>query len=243
MLFAALLVTFSVYSFNKLTDRKEDLVNVPERFDFAKGKGSFLISFSVLSYAIALLLGALESGLVVPILLIPLCSGIIYSMKISPDVSRLKDIFVAKNFLVTLSCVAIATFLPAIYLWNNTLIFLIFFFFFIKLFINTSLFDVRDVEGDEKQGVNSIPVIIGIDKTKKLLLGINSLLIPWLAVSIYLGLFTKYLPILIFCIAYGYWYIMHFCKKKAGKFSYDLVIDGEWMLLVVLCFIVRSIHF
>lgn len=91
--------------------------------------------------------------------------------------------------------------------------------------------------------METIPAMLGINGTKKLLLILNSLLIPWLAVSIYLGLFTKYIPILIFCIGYGYWYIVHFCKERAGKFSYDLVIDGEWMLLVFLCFIIRSIHF
>lgn len=243
LLSAAFLVTLSIYSINKVTDKEEDSINVPERAGFIKGKELFLILFSALFYIIALLIGGLESGLAVPILSIPLFIGISYSVKIFPSIHRLKDVFVANVLIVTLSWVLLATFLPAIYLWNNTLIFLIFIFLFIKLFINAVLFNVKDVEGDRQCDVKTIPGVLGINRTKKLLLVLNSLLIPWLAVSIYLGLFTKYLPILIFCIAYGYWYIIHFCKEKAGKFSYDLVIDGEWMLLVFLCFIIRSIHF
>jgi 4-hydroxybenzoate polyprenyltransferase len=102
---------------------------------------------------------------------------------------------------------------------------------------------VRDIEGDKQFGVKTIPVTIGIDKTKKLLLVLNSLPIPWLVISLHIGFFTRYLPVLIFCIVYAYWYIIHFCKEKPGKFSYDLVIDGEWILLFFLCFITRFIPF
>lgn len=242
IVFAVFLITFSMYSFNKLTDREEDLINMPKRASFIGAEGSFLIFFSLIPYGAALLIGGLENKLAMPILLFPLCAGIAYSVKI-PYLVRLKDILVMKNLIVSLSWALGAGLLPAIYLHNPMLVFLIFCFFLIKCFINTVLFDVRDIRGDGEKDVKTIPVIIGIDKTKKLLLVLNSLLIPWLAVSIYLGLFTKYIPILIFCIGYGYWYIIHFCKERAGKFSYDLVIDGEWILLVFLCFIVRSIHF
>jgi 4-hydroxybenzoate polyprenyltransferase len=240
--FAIFLVTFSVYGINKLTDKKEDSVNAPERTSFTANKGLLLLSLSIISYAIALFLGGSENVLAIPILLIPLCTGTVYSVKI-PNFPRLKNILAVKNLTVSLAWAIIAAFPPGIYSFNLILIHSVFYFILIKGFVNTILFDVRDVEGDRKQGVKSIPVTIGIDRTKKLLLLVNSLLIPWLAVSIYLGLFTKYLAVLIFCIIYGYWYIIHFCKERAGKFSYDLVIDGEWILLVFLCFIIRFIPF
>lgn len=54
------------------------------------------------------------------------------------------------------------TFLPATWFsWNFAMLLYIFFFFFIKSFVNTILFDVRDVKGDAENHVKTIPVFIG----------------------------------------------------------------------------------
>ncbi len=95
-------------------------------------------------------------------------------------------------------------------------------------------FDVRDIEGDRTSGVRTIPVVFGRQKTKNLLLILNSTLIPWLAFSYLSGFFHHYLFVLIFAIAYGYWYILHFCKlEKIGE-SLDVLVDGEWIPVVIL---------
>jgi 4-hydroxybenzoate polyprenyltransferase len=101
---------------------------------------------------------------------------------------------------------------------------------------------VRDIEGDKQFGVKTIPVTIGIDKTKKLLLVLNSLPIPWLVISLHIGFFTRYLPVLIFCIVYAYWYIIHFCKERKIGYSIDLLVDGEWLILVVMCIFMKLLH-
>jgi len=41
------------------------------------------------------------------------------------------------------------------------------------------LLDVRDIEGDQKAGVRTIPVSLGVNKTRNLLLLLNSTLVPW----------------------------------------------------------------
>ena len=112
---------------------------------------------------------------------------------------------------------------------------LIFYFFFIKLFVNTVIFDVRDIKGDRISGVRTIPVVFGREKTKNLLLGLNSTLIIWLALSYFMGFFRQYLLVFIFCIFYGYLYILYFCKDglKAGN-SFDLFVDGEWVIIAIL---------
>lgn len=99
-----------------------------------------------------------------------------------------------------------------------------------KSCINSILFDVRDIEGDTINRVRTIPVFLGINKTRNLLIFLNSILIPWLIFSHFHGYFHKYLLVLIFAIVYGYWYILHFCRngKKAGR-SLDLLVDGEFI--------------
>ena len=231
---------FTIYSLNKLTDREEDSVNSPERTSYIQRNGKLILVLSIASCSIAILLGFSVKPLTIPIFLFPLLVGIIYSIQIHPKIPRLKDITGIKSVMVATSWAVLTTFLPAIYLQNIIIIIpLIFYFFFTKIFVNTVIFDVRDIEGDQKNNIRTIPVAIGRTKTKKMLLIIHSSLIPWLAVSMYLDLFTRYIPVLIFCIIYGFWYINYFCNNKIPQFATDILIDGEWLFVAVFCFIIN----
>ncbi|MDL5501638.1 MAG: hypothetical protein QSU88_00315, partial [Candidatus Methanoperedens sp.] len=114
----------------------------------------------------------------------------------------------------------------------------IFYYIFIKYIINTILFDVRDIDGDRTNGVITIPVFFGLKKTKNILLLLNSTLIPFTILSYLKGFFREYLFVLILIILYGYWYILHFCSEniEIGK-SLDLLVDGEWTLVVLIVLI------
>ena len=237
LLLASFLLTFTVYNLNKLTDIKEDSINVPERAGFIEKNKHSVYFASISSYIVALSLSFLLNPFAIFIILFPLCIGITYSIKISN--LRLKDITGIKNIVIALSWSVAGTFFPLIVSFRDLiLISLIFYFFFTKLFINTVLFDIRDIEGDRMSGVRTIPVVFGRQKTKNLLLILNSTLIPWLAISYLSGFFHQYLFVLIFAIAYGYGYILHFCKEglKIGK-SLDLLVDGEWIPVAAFAYV------
>lgn len=226
------LVVYSVYSINKLTDQEEDAVNTPERSTFAKGNERFLLTLAIASYIAALLLGLIEGQLAAGILLIPLLSGISYSTNSLSiiGIPRLKDIFLMKSFIVAFSWAVCAAFLPALQLCDPAKLYFIFPFFFIKIFINTVLFDVRDVEGDTLNSVKTIPVIIGIKRTRQALLIIQSLLVTWLV--LFSDLFIEYCVILIASMVYGYLYILYFCNANhRGGTSWDILLEGEWVLM------------
>lgn len=237
------LITFSIYGLNKLTDIKEDTINLPERSNTIK-KIKPILKFSIaFSFILSMLLGLLTNILTLPILLFPLLLGIIYSAKLSKNFPRLKDISGVKNITIALSWAVGSTFLPVIYLLEKKtiLIILVFYFFFLKSYINSILFDVRDVEGDKRSGVRTIPAFLGINKTKNLLIILNSTLIPWLIFSYFQGFFHKYFFVLVFTIVYGYWYILYFCNRdiKIGK-SLDLLVDGEWIPIMIFALIFRA---
>jgi 4-hydroxybenzoate polyprenyltransferase len=241
---ATFLIIFSTYGLNKLTDIKEDAINAPERAKIIK-KIEPVFKFSlVFSFILSLLLGFSVNVLTLPVLLFPLFSGTLYSVKFSKNLPRLKDILGVKNITIALTWAVGSTLLPAICLLEKEImqILLIFYFFFLKSLINAVLFDIRDIEGDRISGVRTMPVVFGRKKTKNLLLILNSTLIPWLAISYLSGFFYQYLPVLIFAIAYGYWYISHFCREglKIGK-SLDLLVDGEWIPIVIFCFCLPSL--
>ncbi len=231
------LVIFSTYGLNKLTDIKEDVVNNPERVGIIKKLG-YIFKFSVtLSFMLTLILGFLVNVFTLLVLLFPLFSGILYSVRLSKNLPRLKDITGVKNIIIALAWAVPSTLLPIFYFYRETNIFniLVFYLFFLKSYINSILFDVCDIEGDSMHGMRTIPILLGRNKTKKLLLILNSTLIPWLILSYYEGIFQRYVFILAFSIIYGYWYILYFCKegKKRSK-SLDLLVDGEWIPTIAL---------
>lgn len=236
LLFATFFIIFGVYGINKLTDLKEDLINTPERANLIIRIQKVFKLLVILSFAISLILGLTVNVLTIPVLLAPLFAGILYSIRLSPNLPRLKDITAVKNIIIALSWGIGAAFLPAIcYSKELITILLIFYFFTLRSFINSVLFDVRDVEGDKKNNIPTIPVTIGVENTKKLLLALNSTFLPWLAIAYYLNLFTSHiLVVLLFAVIYSFTYILHFCNsKKIGK-SLDLFVDGEWIILVAL---------
>lgn len=244
LLFAVFLSTFSIYSLNRLTDMEEDLINAPEREVYVKGKEKTLLALCILSYGVALLLGFLVKPESILVLLFPLFIGVLYSMEFSRNIPRLKNISGMKNISVSLSWTVGAVFLPLIFKYPGFLVIsLLFYFVFVKCLVDTISFDIRDIEGDKKSGVKTIPVLLGRSKTRLLLLGVQSTLIIWLSVAILKGVFVHYWLIFAFSIIYGYWLIQYFSKdRKLKVFSRDLFVDGEWMILAALCFMI-NIHF
>ena len=232
LLAAMFFVIYSVYSLNRVTDQEEDAVNMPERSALVQGNEKILLILASVAYIVALFLGWLASPFAALILLVPIVLGIAYSKDIFSifGIPRLKDILFVKSFVVALSWAACGALLPALYLESLTKLWFVFPFFFIKMFINTVLFDVRDVNGDTLNGVNTVPVVIGVSWTKRLLLTLQTLLTVWTA--LFLDLFNDYSLILIASMVYGYLYILYFCTENTrNKTLIDILVDGEWIIM------------
>ena len=228
--FAAFLVSFSVYTQDKITDLDKDVINIPSRAEFLRRKKDLAIAYSSLAYllsAIILFLGEPISSL---LLLIPIAANVVYGKKLIPGVPRLKDIPVMKNTIVAFSWVLVTVIIPITYQFklqsgpSFMVIFAVLYFMFIKMFIKTVLYDVRDEFGDRINNVRTIPVLIGSKATVKVLLVLNStlfLVLPWLKE------FSRILA--LFLIAYGYLYILYFSEPR-DPLALDLCVDGEFML-------------
>ena len=231
LLLASFFITFAVYSINKLTDIKEDSINLVDRAEFTEKYRHYLIITIIISSFAALYISLLHSIFAIFVIFIPFFIGLVYSIKIANF--RFKDIICIKSISVALAWAAVGTFIPVIvHSFDCLIISFIFCFFFVKLFINTVLFDIRDIEADMLNQVITLPVFLGVKKTKKLLLLLNSTLIIWVIFSY--TFFHIFFLILIFSIAYGYWYILYFTKEgiKIGK-SIDLLVDGEFIIIAI----------
>jgi 4-hydroxybenzoate polyprenyltransferase len=161
------------------------------------------------AYFVSLLIVAAIDPWKLPFPLLYGLAGWIYARRIGSV--RLKDLPGAKTIIVagvTAICFAGLVGGP---LWLYALEFLL-------ISIDTILFDIRDLRGDALNGVRSIPVLLGREKTLFLLAVLDGLLalIYWPAA------------------AYGAFLIVYF-RKERDSLSYDLLVDGwsMWVLLLL----------
>lgn len=88
------------------------------------------------------------------------------------------------------------------------------FFVFVRFFVNVVLFDLRGIEGDVASGIITIPAYVGRNKTKNLLLLVNSTLVIWLAYSYMQGLFHR---ILLFLFSPSFMRTFAFCISARAR--------------------------
>ncbi|WP_292405885.1 MULTISPECIES: UbiA family prenyltransferase [unclassified Methanoculleus] len=231
-----MLIVFAVYNLNRKTDENEDAINNIERYTFTKEYGSLLFRSAVSAYIVALCLSALQGFDSFLITAVPLIAGIIYSVPLFPSwfgFRRLKEVPVMKSLVVAFSWTAPTTFLPICHasLPVDAVTGIVGIFFFFQVFINTVIFDMRDVEGDVASGVKTIPTMLGIRRTLILLTGVNLIIgTPLLLVSGFLSGPCSAL-LLAAGVVYAQGYLLCFPRFGTEKFFFELLTDGEFIVL------------
>jgi 4-hydroxybenzoate polyprenyltransferase len=221
-------LTFTIYNLDRLDGSKEDKINDSQKQSLYKGKKKTWMLILSTSLTLCFLLIIETNVSLMLIYLVPLFSSILYGKSVL-FFPRLKNIPVLKNVVLVSTWTLMATSIPSYSnIQDSFHLIIISYFLFIKLLINSILFDLRDIKGDSEAGVRTIPVILGRETTHRLLLLLNSTLVPWLMISGLLNYFLPHLPALVFSVIYGFWYIKYFNKKRA-RILFDIIVDGEWI--------------
>ena len=218
---------FLIYNFNRFTDLSEDTLNVPKRALFTRKYGKTLLWISAIAYLIALAIALRRNAYTFLVVITPLILAFFYSF------FRVKKFLVIKNILVSfawaLSVLIVAAFFEV---WNKE-IFLLCFFFFLGLLINTIIFDIKDIKGDRIHKIKTLPVVIGINKTKKVCYMILlSMFFVWLlqfSISFWNLLL---LPFIVYVFSYIY-----FADEKRPWWYFGVFVDGEFFTLLPLLII------
>jgi 4-hydroxybenzoate polyprenyltransferase len=229
---AAFLITYSVYSLNMATDTKEDTIN---QTTAAPNKTLFYLVPSIICLILSIAIGAFSGFMVLLILLAPLIIGVSYSVKINKSVPRLKEVLGVKSIIVALSWAITGALLPGT--MQSVAVFkeiMVFFYIFIQILVNTIIFDALDTRGDRESGILTIPLALGLKNTKKLLLGFNGILVIWFICCLITGVFTEYLLTLGIGIVYEVLLIWYFFKAARPRLQAAIIVDGEWLPLVLL---------
>ncbi|MXR50780.1 prenyltransferase [Halovenus sp. WSH3] len=230
-LFIVFAVTLFVYSFNRLTDRAEDERNVPGRASFVERYGRVLLAAGILLYAAATVTAIVTGIPGAPAMIVPLAVAVLYS------VFGVKRILLVKNLLVGLSWGMIPLGVGVYYeaLFTVDILFL-FAFVTTALTIAAVVFDIKDIEGDREEGIRTVPLVVGVARTRHLAAAASALLGVVVVSAVAVGLVHPQYLLLVGYTTYMTGYSLTARVDRTPLF-YGLVIDSEQILLAagVLC--------
>lgn len=227
--FAFFFVVYSVYTLDCTLKSKEDEVNRPEEKNADKIIVFFIIS--VLLFITALIL---ELKKISPFAaLFPFVIGFLYTkrIKIGSISIRFKQGLGIKNFIVAFTWAFTIVAFMYNFTENYLQIFWLFIFFFFKSFINTVLFDCKDIEGDSAAGLTTIPVYFGEQRTRVILQFLNSLFHFIFVAFVRSGLVKFDTIILLYSWVAGFVYIPLFANRTKTIFR-SLIVHGEWTYIL-----------
>jgi 4-hydroxybenzoate polyprenyltransferase len=240
------LIVFSVYNLNRKTDEAEDALNHERRFRITKKFERYFFIAAIGAYLTALGISTFYGIFAFCVVAIPLISGIFYSVPLLPKWSgyrRLKEIPVMKNFVVSISW-ALAFSLVPVYLGASvpgTASVVVFLFIFCWTFVASVLPDIRDRTGDCASGVATIPVLVGVERSRKILTIIN-----FSACAVILLQGSTAIPILactiiLVSLVYSQVCIISIDRTTKNDLLCDVISDGQFLTIGGLCFLVTSL--
>lgn len=168
---AFFLIVYSAYTLDRIRGGDEDKINRQENSNANKAFAAYI---SFIAFFIALAILILQENIFPAIL--PVMTTYLYSkeFKICRTRINLKKMPFMKNFVVAFiwsGCVVL-------FLKGSVFLikFYIFAFFFIKVFINTVIYDFRDIRGDRAAGLETIPIVMGEKNGRRFLLLLHFIL-------------------------------------------------------------------
>lgn len=190
------LVTFAVYTNDRLADADTDAVSNPRQAAYVRRNRDILYVLASLAYGLAVALSVLGGPMALVITLIPGLFWVLYASNWIPEIGlhfqRLKEVLIVNSVVVALAWAATLTFLPLAFAnasFTPTTA-LVFAYFFLRSFVDTEIPNVRDIEGDRAIDVATMPIVFGVRRTRHALYGIDLLTVTLVG---YAAL-TGYLP-------------------------------------------------
>ncbi len=235
---AVFLIIYATYTFDRTLGSEEDKINKKELISSRK---DIALALCLISLATGCLILFRENLLLIALL--PVIIGYIYGkgLRIGHRVLKLKGNFGMKNLTVSITW---GMFLSGIVQhWaDSSYIVLLFIlpFITVKSFINTVIWDFRDVKGDAAAGIKTLPIHLGEKKARRLLQVMHIVLHLWIVFGIYMNLINAEWTIIFTLALAGMINTILYTKPSTGnepgrwKTTRNILMHGEFILAVVL---------
>ena len=238
---------FSMHVLNRLMDKASERYNQPGRMEFYESWGSWMIAAGISSAGLALTLAWFQGALPFFILLAISGLGMIYNIRIFPGGSggetryqRLRDIPGSKTLFVALGWGIVTSLLPALSSGQGILpgTAVAFLFSAILVFVRSTLYDFKDIQGDLMVSKETIPIVLGRRKAEILTISLLVFLGGLLTVAGPLGWATPVTSWLLFSLGYVVFYYWLYRQRIVGiGFLFEGVVDGSFIFAGLLAFL------
>ncbi len=232
---AGFLVIYATYTLDRALGCEEDKINKKE---LTSARTDIALVLCLISFLTGSFLFFREGLLLIAFL--PFIIGYIYSkgIHIGRISLKLKGNFGVKNLAVSLTWGVFIS--GVIQQWAGIQLALLFVFpfFAVKSFINTVIYDFRDVKGDAVAGIKTLPICFGNRKTRLLLQAMHNILHLWIAISMLLNFIKVEAALLVPLWLTGIIYTRYYTRpspeneSKIRKITRDVFVDGEFILAV-----------
>ena len=155
-----------------------------------------------------------------------------YSLPVTPGGRRLKDVLGANTALVAGAWAVTVTGVPLAVAGASVgpVAIAVCLLLYLRSFISVEVFNVRDVTGDAATGVDTIPVVLGVPRTRQLLALFEgcslALLVALMTVPSVALVALAALPVLGYSLG-----LTWFLGETGRMDSFCLAKDGEYLLL------------
>ncbi|MBI4777214.1 MAG: 4-hydroxy-3-methylbut-2-enyl diphosphate reductase [Deltaproteobacteria bacterium] len=250
LMLISFLFLYSLHIINHLLDRDAGQFNDPERIRFFnRYKFWFVISGGVAQLAVVWMAYRLGMAVLAAALLV-MIGGLLYSvlpvpraLRRSIPYRRFKDIPGSKSVSIALGWGVVTTFLPALTTgFPDPAAFVSAFTVVVGLvLVRSAFFELLDVQGDMIVGKETLPVLLGEQKTLHILNMILVLLAALLIGFALLG-WGRGLPVIFgFCCPYTLTYLWLFGKRKftPGP-AFELTVESNFVLAGIVAYLFNS---
>jgi 4-hydroxybenzoate polyprenyltransferase len=223
------LVIYTIYTLDRTLECKEDTVNRSELAGSRKDAG---LLASISAFIIGTFILFMERLLIISLL--PFVVGYLYSkgIKIGRLNLKLKGGLGAKNLVVALTWGICITGIVGKSAGNIIPLIFVFLFFSSNVFINSVIYDFKDVMGDSLAGIRTLPVQLGEKKTIALLLILHLLIHSSMLMATIKGYIAFEPIILLYSFTSGIISITIYsvatkAESKTRKLIREFLVDGE----------------
>jgi len=235
---AVFFTALTVYSLNRQDDGDIDAINIPERTRFVSKKGWMILVFSTAGFFALLTYAWLFSFQVFVIMASVYILGLFYSFPLLRPLSgilgfsRLKEPLGVKNLLIS-GMYGTFVLIPIVHAHAlfSTLAGILFAFIFLRFFIVSTIFDMRDIEGDSKKNIVTIPLTFGKDTTLGLLHGLNLLTVLIGIVGSFFHLVSAMFGSMMLATFLFSLYYLEECRKEDADMRYlcSVVVEADFV--------------
>ena len=251
-LIAALFI-FSMQVLNHFANKEAVALNEPARAKFYERKQHLFVCLGAAGAVASFILGFVLSKSIFFCIFLASLFGIFYRLEIIPkNLSKIiryrsleqipgsKEIFYSIAWAVS---TALIPFLGTRKSFIPSLAIAIAFAFSIA-FIRAVVLDIRDIQGDRILGKETIPIAIGKERTKTILIILTASVAVLLFVSSLLGWTTTLGYYLLPCVAYAFGYQYLFQKRIVSEgLLLETIADFNFIFAGIIAFVWKSSHF